>query len=218
MPHAYQWILETNWPSARSNSRFCHHRWSDWHHRRITVRPCPYDPTSGRVNGKKAPKPFVIVKDIDRATTSLHTALNNAEPITNFSLDYWRPATSSSMQLFYTVKLINAMIVSIATKQWPSTTPSRAVRFVRPTSLKYCNSASEATGSCRRPGVRRQLTHQSSLSGFFVIRQSRLSGMRKVNGFPSWEPRHRPRKKTAPTEEIRVRVTPPNRTRKKIQA
>ncbi len=73
----------------------------------------PRDAASGLPTGKRQHHPFVITKEIDKATPLLYNLLVNNENITEWELQFWRPSPSGAEVQFYTVKLANASIAWI---------------------------------------------------------------------------------------------------------
>src|SRR5882672_7962735 len=79
----------------------------------------PRDPASGLPTGKRMHKPFVITKELDKATPLLYNILVNNENVSEWELQFWTPqikaavGTGNEVQ-HYTVKLTNANIASIA--------------------------------------------------------------------------------------------------------
>lgn len=96
----------------------------------------PFD-SAGRISGKKASKPFVIVKDVDQASPLLHNALANNEPITEFTLDFWRPTPAGAQELYYTVNLTNATIASLVTTYTTFDDPSHPATYREEISFLY---------------------------------------------------------------------------------
>ena len=81
----------------------------------------PRDPASGLPTGKRMHKPFVITKELDKATPLLYNVLTNNENITEWELQFWAPQTKAGGSVgtevqHYTVKLTNANISSIQFK------------------------------------------------------------------------------------------------------
>lgn len=76
----------------------------------------PRDVATGQATGKRAHKPFVITKEVDRASPLLYRALISNENLTTWKLQFWRPqvgpAGTAEVQ-HYTVALTNAAIASI---------------------------------------------------------------------------------------------------------
>ena len=76
----------------------------------------PRDAASGLPTGKRQHKPFVITKEIDKATPLLQSVLVNNENITNWELRFWQPSSVGREVQFYTVQLINASIAGISSE------------------------------------------------------------------------------------------------------
>lgn len=73
----------------------------------------PRDAASGLPTGKRQHKPFVITKEIDRATPYLYSILTNNENITEWQLQFWMPSKSGKEMQHYTIELVNAAIAGI---------------------------------------------------------------------------------------------------------
>ncbi|TAE50325.1 MAG: type VI secretion system tube protein Hcp [Bacteroidetes bacterium] len=93
----------------------------------------PRDAASGLASGKRQHKPFVITKELDKASTKLATALVNNENLTEVTLYYYRVSRAAGatgmMPLFFTVKLTNASVVSIKTSVNAAGTPVEEIQF-----------------------------------------------------------------------------------------
>ena len=74
----------------------------------------PRDAASGLPTGKRMHKPYVITKELDKASPLLYNALVNNENITEWELQYWQPSPTGVEKQHYTVKLTNANIASIS--------------------------------------------------------------------------------------------------------
>lgn len=74
----------------------------------------PRDPASGLPTGKRMHKPFVITKELDKASPLLYSVLVNNENITEWELQFWQPSATGAEKQHYTVKLTNANIASIS--------------------------------------------------------------------------------------------------------
>ncbi len=72
----------------------------------------PPDARSGAAAGKVAHQPFVITKEVDRATPLLYSMLVNHETTSLWELRFYTPMAGTERQ-HYTVKLTNAAIASI---------------------------------------------------------------------------------------------------------
>ena len=73
----------------------------------------PRDPASGLPTGKRMHKPFVITKELDKASPLLYNVLVNNENITEWELQFWQPSATGAEKQHYTVKLTNANIAAI---------------------------------------------------------------------------------------------------------
>ena len=74
----------------------------------------PRDPASGLPTGKRMHKPFVITKELDKASPILYNVLVNNENVTEWSLEFWQPSATGAEKQHYTVELTNANIASIS--------------------------------------------------------------------------------------------------------
>jgi type VI secretion system secreted protein Hcp len=78
----------------------------------------PRDAASGLPSGKRQHKPLVIIKELDKSTPLLYSALCNNETISSWQLNFWTPqikattGVGSEVQNF-TIKLTNANVASI---------------------------------------------------------------------------------------------------------
>lgn len=74
----------------------------------------PTDAASGLPTGKVQHKPFILVKEVDRASPQMMTLLLNNELLSVFKLEFWRASGTLNVEkLFYTVSLTNARIGAI---------------------------------------------------------------------------------------------------------
>ena len=71
------------------------------------------DAASGLPSGKRQHRPIRIVKEIDKSSPKLLTALTNNENLTECAIRFWRPTGTGQEEQYYTVELVNAKIVSI---------------------------------------------------------------------------------------------------------
>jgi type VI secretion system secreted protein Hcp len=76
----------------------------------------PRDPASGKATGKRQHKPFIITKELDKATPILYSILCSNEEITDWELQFWSPSDTGDEVQHYTVKLKGATISSIQFK------------------------------------------------------------------------------------------------------
>ena len=89
---------------------------------------CPRDPASGLPTGKRMHKPFMILKELDRATPLLYSVLCNNENLVSWELQFWQPSPTGVERQHYTVKLTNANICSIHLKM-PNNRSPKLGRF-----------------------------------------------------------------------------------------
>jgi type VI secretion system secreted protein Hcp len=75
----------------------------------------PRDVSTGQATGKRQHKPFVIIKEIDKSSPLLYTALTNNENIISWELQCFaaRSTTAGLEVNHYTIKLTNAKLVDI---------------------------------------------------------------------------------------------------------
>jgi len=78
----------------------------------------PRDAASGLPSGKRMHKPFVITKELDKATPLLYNALVYNENIPTWKMQFFTPGTAAVKNVgsevnHYTVELVNANIASI---------------------------------------------------------------------------------------------------------
>jgi type VI secretion system secreted protein Hcp len=89
---------------------------------------CPRDPASGLPTGKRTHKPFMILKELDRATPLLFSILCNNENIASIELQFWQPSPTGAERQHFTVRLTNANISSIHFKM-PNNRSARLARL-----------------------------------------------------------------------------------------
>ena len=73
----------------------------------------PRDAASGLPTGKRQHQPFVITKEVDKASPLLMKALVENENIGEWKLEFWRASSKGKREHFYTVELRNASISNI---------------------------------------------------------------------------------------------------------
>lgn len=84
----------------------------------------PRDPASGLPTGKRMHKPFVITKEVDRASVALHQLQRDNENLRQWELDFWTPqiraATGVGAEVqYFTITLTNASVAEV-TMQMPN--------------------------------------------------------------------------------------------------
>ena len=86
----------------------------------------PHEAASGQATGRRQHQPFVITKPVDRSSVPLHQVQATNERLREWELQFWAPqlrgstGTGTEVQ-YFTVKLTNASIASIAMRM-PNTT------------------------------------------------------------------------------------------------
>lgn len=75
----------------------------------------PRDAATGMATGKRQHKPFVITKEIDKASPLLMAALATSENLEEVTLSIYRPSAKATgaSELWYTITLRNAAISDI---------------------------------------------------------------------------------------------------------
>jgi type VI secretion system secreted protein Hcp len=73
----------------------------------------PRDPASGRVTGKRAHKPFLCTKELDRSSPLLYFALTHNENLPEARIDFWTSTPMGLEKQHYTVRLTDATISGI---------------------------------------------------------------------------------------------------------
>jgi type VI secretion system secreted protein Hcp len=85
----------------------------------------PRDPASGLRSGPRMHKPFVITKEVDRASVPLHQLQMDNENLRAWELEFWTPqvrattGTGAEVQ-YFTITLTNASVTEI-NLQMPNT-------------------------------------------------------------------------------------------------
>ena len=75
----------------------------------------PTDPQSGQPSGQRVHGPFVITKVIDKSSPLLCTAMTTGEKLPKCEIRLYRTSTMGTQEHYYTIKLIDAIIVNITT-------------------------------------------------------------------------------------------------------
>jgi type VI secretion system secreted protein Hcp len=89
---------------------------------------CPRDPQSGIPTGKRMHKPFMLTKELDRASPLLFAVLCTNENIREATIEFWRASPTGQEKQHYTVRLTNANIASITFKKPNLRSPKLAHR------------------------------------------------------------------------------------------
>jgi type VI secretion system secreted protein Hcp len=73
----------------------------------------PLDAATGMATGKRQHGPLVITKEADRATVPLRNMWAMNEPTKEFELQFWHPTATGVETQYFTIRLTNAVVVSI---------------------------------------------------------------------------------------------------------
>ncbi len=73
----------------------------------------PRDPQSGIPTGKRMHKPFMLTKELDRASPLLFAVLCTNENVVSAQIDFWTSTATGQEKLRYTVRLTNANLSTI---------------------------------------------------------------------------------------------------------
>ena len=95
-------------------------------HRFVNEIVSPRDPATGQATGKREHKPIVILKEIDKSSPLLWSALVNNENLTMWQLTFWAPGGTGVEQQIYRIELINASIASIRESMRDNELPANA--------------------------------------------------------------------------------------------
>jgi type VI secretion system secreted protein Hcp len=74
----------------------------------------PRDTHSGLPTGKRIHLPMTITKEMDKSSPKLYQALTSGEQLSEVVLDFYRISPSGKEEKYFTTKLENAIIVSMA--------------------------------------------------------------------------------------------------------
>jgi type VI secretion system secreted protein Hcp len=73
----------------------------------------PRDPQSGQPSGQRVHKPVIITKVFDKSSPLLYNALTSGEVLTNVEIKWYRTSMEGKQEHYFTIKLIDALIVDI---------------------------------------------------------------------------------------------------------
>jgi type VI secretion system secreted protein Hcp len=76
----------------------------------------PTDPQTGQPTGKRVHNPLTVTKVFDKASPLLFQALTSGETMNEVKMEFYRTDAGGKEQLYFSIKLENAIIVSI--KPW----------------------------------------------------------------------------------------------------
>jgi type VI secretion system secreted protein Hcp len=91
----------------------------------------PRDPSSGLPTGKRQHQPILILKEIDKSSVLLWSALVNNENLTAWKLQFYASDAKGIEQLLYTITLTNASIASMREALLDNELPANATLPMR---------------------------------------------------------------------------------------
>lgn len=99
----------------------------------------PRDPQTGLPTGKRVHNPLTITKVFDKSTPKLFQALATGERMSNVTLKYYRINPSGNEEHYFTIKLEDAIIVSV--KPWvPNALDQARERFTHMEDVSFTYS------------------------------------------------------------------------------
>ena len=75
----------------------------------------PTDRKSGTISGARVHSPFIVTKNIDKASSTLHEYLCKAKVIPKAVIEWYQPHPDGFDELYYTHTLENARVVGLTT-------------------------------------------------------------------------------------------------------
>ncbi|MGL6259090.1 Hcp family type VI secretion system effector [Vibrio sp. WXL103] len=88
----------------------------------------PRDPQSGQPTGQRVHKPMIVTKQQDRCSPLLFNALVSGEKLPECVLRFYRTSVQGKQEHYYSIKLIDALIVDIETQMAHCQDPEFATR------------------------------------------------------------------------------------------
>ncbi len=99
----------------------------------------PRDPQTGLPTGKRVHNPLTITKVFDKSTPKLFQALSTGERMSNVTMKYYRIDPSGKEEHYFTIKLEDAIIVSV--KPWvPNALDQSRERFTHMEDVSFTYS------------------------------------------------------------------------------
>ncbi|ACH66110.1 Hcp family type VI secretion system effector [Aliivibrio fischeri] len=108
------------------------------------VLTVPRDPQSGQPTGQRVHRPVVVTKQQDRCSPLLFNALVSGEKLPECSINFYRTSTSGKQEHYYTIKLIDALLVDMQTRMAHCQDAAMADRVTEEV-LKFTYRAIEVT-------------------------------------------------------------------------
>ncbi len=73
----------------------------------------PKSPQTGLPTGKRVHNPFSVTAELDKATPKLYQALCSGERMKSVQVDYYRISPTGTEEKYFTIKMENAIVVSM---------------------------------------------------------------------------------------------------------
>lgn len=86
----------------------------------------PRDPQSGQPTGQRVHKPLKVTKIMDKCSPLLFSALTSGELLPEVTLKFYRNSATAAMEHYFTITLIDAIIVDIQTYMYNCQDPAMA--------------------------------------------------------------------------------------------
>jgi type VI secretion system secreted protein Hcp len=86
----------------------------------------PRDPQSGQPTGQRVHQPLTITKVFDKCSPLLYNALTSGEKLTNCKIKWYRTSASGTQEHYFTIELVDAIIVSIKARMPNCQDPGQA--------------------------------------------------------------------------------------------
>ncbi len=93
--------------------------WQEGHEDEVLVQAfkhnvmIPRDPQSGQPSGQRTHRPVTVTKIFDKSSPLLYNALCSGELLTNVEIKWYRTSASGTQEHYFTIKLVDAVIVDI---------------------------------------------------------------------------------------------------------
>ncbi len=93
--------------------------WQEGHEDEVMVQAfkhnvmIPRDPQSGQPSGQRTHRPVTVTKIFDKSSPLLYNALCSGELLTNVEIKWYRTSASGTQEHYFTIKLVDAVIVDI---------------------------------------------------------------------------------------------------------
>ncbi|WP_036758922.1 Hcp family type VI secretion system effector, partial [Photobacterium halotolerans] len=108
------------------------------------VLTVPRDPQSGQPTGQRVHRPIIVTKQQDRTSPLLFNALVSGEKLPEAYINFYRTSTQGKQEHYYTIKLIDALLVDMQTRMAHCQDASTSDRVVEEV-LKLTYRAIEVT-------------------------------------------------------------------------